>query len=112
MREPLTLPRRKFLSGGLALLAAPAIVRASSLMQIKPESPPFITGWDLASGPDRLDLLVNPPLTRNVTLTISGETVWMENIDLGPGKVHFIGYDMKAGRWVSVQSIPERQPGA
>ena len=37
MREPLTLPRRKFLSGGLALLAAPAIVRASSLMQIKPE---------------------------------------------------------------------------
>lgn len=56
--------------------------------------------------------LVNPPLTRNVTLTIAGETVWMENIDLGPGKVHFIGYDMKAGRWVSVQSIPERQPGA
>lgn len=33
----LVLPRRKFLSGGLALLAAPAIVRASSLMQIKPE---------------------------------------------------------------------------
>ena len=45
----LTLPRRKFLSGGLALLAAPAIVRASSLMQIKPERIPFIVGFDPGS---------------------------------------------------------------
>lgn len=105
MREPLTLPRRKFLAGGLALLAAPAIVRASSLMQIKPEREPFVQGMMYTfHGP-------RDPL-RNAHLTINGQTLVVENIELRPGAVYAIGYDMQNNRWVSINSIPERQPGA
>jgi len=45
--------RRGFLTGlGAALVAAPAIVRAGSLMPVKTMIEPVYFGWDLASGPD------------------------------------------------------------
>lgn len=97
----LTLPRRKFLSGGLALLAAPAIVRASSLMQIKPEREsaiPFITPEPINE--HLLYLVANPPLGIR----------HFEN--------QFIGFVKGAGHvtWVNPDTfeivIPERQPGA
>jgi hypothetical protein len=44
-----TISRRKFLIGATAtLIVAPAIVRAASIMRIKPEKHPTVIGWDLA----------------------------------------------------------------
>ena len=47
IRQAMILPRRKFLIGAVTLLAAPAIVRYESLMQVKPVRPVAdgIRGW-------------------------------------------------------------------
>lgn len=47
----LKIPRRRFLAGLVGLIAAPAIVRAESLMPVR--TPKWVTGWDLAAGDDR-----------------------------------------------------------
>lgn len=47
----LKIPRRRFLAGLVGLIAAPAIVRAESLMPVR--TPKWVTAWDLAAGDDR-----------------------------------------------------------
>ena len=95
----LVLPRRKFLSGGLALLAAPAIVRASSLMQIKPERD-GVTFIPAPYSNETLELMANPPMAcryfcnQVVGIVLeSGHITW-----LNPDTYEIL--------------IPERQPGA
>ena len=47
------LSRRSLITGLISMMAAPAIVRASSLMPVKQMLPePGVIGIDMASGPD------------------------------------------------------------
>lgn len=75
MSELMIPNRRVLLSGLCALIASPAIVRASSLMGIKALPDPYI-GIDLASRPDSTAILTfkrMQPFTVGDIITFEGD---------------------------------------
>lgn len=91
----LVLPRRRLLAGLIGLMAAPAIVRASSLMPVRAHdfSLPFtetyqdtleIYGEDVLSDGVALQSMAHPPGT--MTFNISYAVTW-----IGPGGIEVEG---------------------
>lgn len=94
--------RRGFITGLVSLIAAPAIVRATSLMAISPV-PPLVLAFDTAVGPERNAI----SLFKITGYGVDGKPVTeMVEIELGdgPGK-----YTAQTFRYIS--SITLQVPG-
>lgn len=86
--ETPTLTRRAFVGGLVALIAAPAIVRASSLMPIKTLEPDFI--W--LSHDDMMDY--HPGTIEQIASIVTGRRPWVVSDQQVPGLGHMCFQDI------------------
>jgi hypothetical protein len=85
------LPRRSFLFGLAGAFAAPAIVKASSLMQVK--APKLVMAWDVGTD-DRMGVWFYAPPRGNQPWTHS--VGWHHNVKkpaMAAGLVHSVSPD-------------------
>lgn len=75
------ISRRGLITGLIALVAAPAIVRAGSLMPVKLMQPEGRVAW--ATGEGRFVLTISPSQMRDLTDAL-GRAFWNEQFGLKP----------------------------
>lgn len=95
----LILPRRKFLAGMAALIAAPTVIRVAQLMPIKVERPEEI----IVRPKGQLMHMdyPNPPML----FVNENQAKFIEEMNLAPGAVTWVKWDEDEGSWMQIPDV-------